>query len=86
MTQETETRTESVGGAEIERQEYSRAEVSLTVSTVSTSTNAIEPYGRPLLWLDEDADEREAAEGMRRLSLKALESQWDDDEPDQVEI
>jgi len=86
MTQETETRTESAGGADLEKREYSRAEVSLTISTVSISTSAIRPFGRPLLWLDEDADEREAAEGMRHLSLKALEGQWDDDEPDQVEI
>ena len=27
---------------------------------------------------DEEEDEREAVEGMRRLSLKALEDQWDD--------
>lgn len=48
---------------------------------VETGTRATSSM-RPMERLTEDADEREAVEGMRRLSLKALESQWDDDGPD----
>ena len=80
--QEIETRTESAGTADAEKQEQPLAQINLTAATVSISTGTIEPLGRPLPWPDEDAEEQEAAEGMRRLSLKALESQWDDDEPD----
>lgn len=33
-----------------------------------------------------DMDEDEEMEAMRHLSVRALEGQWDDDEPDQAEI
>ena len=33
-----------------------------------------------------DMDEDEETEAMRHLSLKALEGQWDDDEPDKAEL
>ena len=75
--------TESIGRTGIKKEERPRTDtgVNLTSTTISIGTSEIEP-----VWPIEDVEEQEATEGMRRLSLRALESQWDDDESDEDEI
>lgn len=80
MAVESLTIRESTGIREVSGEVYVSESVTSDVAVVTEVKIVLEPSQYA------DMDEDEEIEAMRHLSVRALEGQWDDDEPDSAEL